>query len=40
MALSGIGKRYAVALFNAAVAEDVLDQVHGDLVSLDRKSVV
>ena len=33
MALSGIGKRYAVALFNASVAEDVLDQVHGDLVS-------
>jgi F-type H+-transporting ATPase subunit delta len=31
--LSGIGKRYAVALFNAAVAEDVLDQVHGDLTS-------
>ena len=33
MALSGIGKRYAVALFNAAVAEDVLDQVYGDLTS-------
>jgi F-type H+-transporting ATPase subunit delta len=33
VALSGIGKRYAVALFNAAVAEDVLDQVRGDLVS-------
>ncbi len=33
MALSGVGKRYAVALFNAAVAEDVLDQVHGDLQS-------
>jgi len=33
MALSGIGKRYAVALFNAALAEDVLDQVHGDLTS-------
>jgi F-type H+-transporting ATPase subunit delta len=33
VALSGIGKRYAVALFNAAVAEDVLDQVHGDLTS-------
>jgi F-type H+-transporting ATPase subunit delta len=31
--LSGIGKRYAVALFNAALAEDVLDQVHGDLTS-------
>lgn len=33
MALSGVGKRYAVALFNAAVAEDVLDQVYGDLTS-------
>lgn len=33
MALSGVGKRYAVALFNAAVAEDVLDQVHDDLTS-------
>lgn len=33
MALSGIGKRYAVALYNAAVAEDVLDQVHGDVTS-------
>ena len=33
MDLSGIGKRYAVALFNAALAEDVLDQVHGDLTS-------
>lgn len=31
MDLSGVGKRYAVALFNAALAEDVLDQVHGDL---------
>jgi F-type H+-transporting ATPase subunit delta len=35
-ALSGIGKRYAVALFNAAVAEDVLDQVHDDLASFAR----
>lgn len=33
MALSGIGKRYAVALFNAALAEDVLDQVNGDVTS-------
>ena len=33
MALFGVGKRYAVALFNAAMAEDVLDQVHGDLMS-------
>jgi F-type H+-transporting ATPase subunit delta len=33
VALGGVGKRYAVALFNAAVAEDVLDQVHGDLMS-------
>jgi F-type H+-transporting ATPase subunit delta len=33
VALSGIGKRYAVALFNAAVDEDVLDQVQGDLMS-------
>jgi F-type H+-transporting ATPase subunit delta len=33
VALSGIGKRYAVALFNAALAEDVLEQVYGDLTS-------
>ena len=33
MALSGVGKRYAVALFNAAVAEDMLDQVYGDVMS-------
>ena len=33
MAIGGIGKRYAVALFNAAVAEDVLDQVQGDVAS-------
>jgi ATP synthase F1 delta subunit len=33
MVLSGIGKRYAVALFNAAAAEDVLDQVYGDAAS-------
>jgi len=36
VALSGIGKRYAVALFNAAIDEDVLDQVHGDVVSFGR----
>lgn len=33
MVLSGIGKRYAIALFNAAEAEDVLDQVYGDAAS-------
>jgi F-type H+-transporting ATPase subunit delta len=33
MVLSGIGKRYAVALFNAAEGEDVLDQVYGDASS-------
>lgn len=33
MVLSGIGKRYALALFNAAEAEDVLDQVYGDAAS-------
>jgi len=33
MAATGAGKRYAVALFNAALAEDVLDQVHGDVTS-------
>lgn len=36
MAMGGIGKRYAVALFNAAVAEDVLDQVQGDVASFAR----
>ena len=36
MALSGVGKRYAVALFNAAIAEDVLDQVSGDVASFAR----
>jgi F-type H+-transporting ATPase subunit delta len=36
VALGGIGKRYAIALFNAAVAEDVLDQVHGDVTSFAR----
>lgn len=33
MVLSGLGKRYAIALFNAAKAEDVLDQVYGDAAS-------
>ncbi len=36
MVLSGIGKRYAVALFKAAVAEDILEQVHGDAMSFAR----
>jgi F-type H+-transporting ATPase subunit delta len=33
MILSGIAKRYAVALFNAAVKQDIPDQVQDDLVS-------
>lgn len=36
MVLSGIGKRYAIALFNAARSEDVLDQVYGDAASFAR----
>lgn len=36
MAATGVGKRYAIALFNAAKAEDVLDQVHGDVTSFGR----
>ena len=36
MADGGIGKRYATALFNAAVAEDVLEQVHGDVAGFGR----
>jgi len=36
MVVSGIGKRYAVALFNASQAEDVLDQVYGDAASFAR----
>ena len=36
MAATGVGKRYAIALFNAAKAEDVLDQVHGDVVSFGK----
>ncbi len=31
MILSGVGKRYAVALFNAAVHQDIADQVEGDI---------
>lgn len=33
MILSGIAKRYAVALFNAAVKQDVADQVNDDVSS-------
>jgi F-type H+-transporting ATPase subunit delta len=33
MAATGVGKRYAIALFNAALAEDVIDQLHGDVTS-------
>jgi F-type H+-transporting ATPase subunit delta len=36
MATGGVGKRYAIALFNAALAEDLLDQVHGDVTSFDK----
>jgi F-type H+-transporting ATPase subunit delta len=36
VASTGVGKRYAIALFNAAKAEDVLDQVHGDVVSFGK----
>jgi F-type H+-transporting ATPase subunit delta len=36
MAATGIGKRYAIALFNAALAEDVLDQVHDDAISFGK----
>jgi F-type H+-transporting ATPase subunit delta len=36
MAATGVGKRYAIALFNAALAEDVLDQVHGDVTSFGK----
>lgn len=36
MATRGIGKRYALALFNAAEAERVLEQVHDDLVSFEK----
>ncbi len=33
MILSGVAKRYAVALFNAAVKQDVAEQVNDDLSS-------
>jgi F-type H+-transporting ATPase subunit delta len=33
MILSGVAKRYAVALFNAAVKQDIAEQVNDDLVS-------
>jgi F-type H+-transporting ATPase subunit delta len=36
VAATGVGKRYAIALFNAAKAEDVLDQVHGDVTSFGK----
>ncbi len=36
MAATGVGKRYAIALFNAALAEDLLDQVHGDMTSFGK----
>lgn len=35
MILRGIAKPYAVALFNAAVKQDIADQVQGDLQSFD-----
>ena len=33
MILRGISKRYAVALFNAAVHQDIAEQIQGDLAS-------
>jgi F-type H+-transporting ATPase subunit delta len=33
MASGGIGRRYALALFNAALDQDVLEQVHDDVVA-------
>ncbi|MCK5619615.1 MAG: ATP synthase F1 subunit delta, partial [Candidatus Krumholzibacteria bacterium] len=33
MILSGVAKRYAVALFDAAVKQDVTEQVHDDMTS-------
>jgi F-type H+-transporting ATPase subunit delta len=36
MRATGVGKRYAIALFNSALAEDVLEQVHGDVVSFGK----
>jgi F-type H+-transporting ATPase subunit delta len=34
--LGGIGKRYAIGLFNAALHEDIVDQVQGDTASFAR----
>ena len=36
MTLGGIGKRYAIGLFNAALHEDIMDQVQGDMASFAR----
>jgi F-type H+-transporting ATPase subunit delta len=36
MILSGIGKRYAVALFNVANKEDIAEQVSGDIISFNK----
>jgi F-type H+-transporting ATPase subunit delta len=36
MILSGIGRRYAVALFNAALNGELADQVQGDVTSFAR----
>ena len=36
MILSGIGKRYAVALFNVAKNENIAEQVNGDITSFAR----
>lgn len=35
MILRGISKRYAVALFNAAVGQDIAEQIQEDLSSID-----
>jgi len=35
MILTGVGKRYAVALFNAAENEGLAEQVNGDVTSFD-----
>ena len=35
MILRGISKRYAVALFNAAVRQDIAEQIQEDLASID-----
>ena len=36
MLLSGIGKRYAVALFNAATNQEITEQVAGDIVAFTK----